>query len=227
MPPELCDTEAMAEATPLREALRLRVREIRRAKGWPTQEEFALWAQSQGVGWSRDTVKNIEDGARDVPLEEFFSLLPLLGVTLEELFPADVELEVAGGWRVKGGAGLRRLLEGSRDATVSPATVQLRGAAGAASSASGSLTIHPPRLADQKAAASLRVSVTKVQKLAQQTWGHDLTTEREARISKRVGGQDVPLRSLQALRGHVTRELLDELRPLLKKSRKPRRKGRG
>jgi hypothetical protein len=175
------------------------------------------------LNWSRDSVKNIESGAREIALEELFTLLPLLGVTLEELFPPDMELELAGGWTVRGGAGLRKLLEGRRDATVSPATVQLRGAAVSASSASGSLTVHPPRLAEQKAAASLNVDVSKVQKLAQKAWGHDLTAEREARISGRVAGQEVDPRSLQALRGHVTRELLDELRPLVKKTRKKRK----
>jgi transcriptional regulator with XRE-family HTH domain len=211
----------MAEATPLREALRRQIWEIRRAKGWTTQEEFALWAQSQGLNWSRDSVKNIESGAREISLEEFFTLLPLLGVTLEELFPSDIELEVASGWTVQGAAGLRRLLDGHRDATARPATVQLRGAASSASSASGTLTAHLPRLAEQKAAASLKLDVSKVQKLSQQAWGHDLTTERETRVSDRVAQQVVDPRSLQALRGHVTRELLNELRPLIrKKSRK-------
>lgn len=137
-----------------KDALRLRLREVRLEKGW-TQEQLAIRAQERGIPWSRDTVKNVEEGAREVSLEEFFPLLPLLGMSLEELLPEDIQLELAGGWRVHGrtGATLRSLLEGHRDAVISPATVQLRETVHVAATASARQ--RSPRLAEQKAAASL------------------------------------------------------------------------
>lgn len=207
----------------LRDALRYRLREVRLEKGW-TQEQLAIRAQEQGIQWNRDTIKNIEEGAREVSLEEFFPLLPLLGMSLEELLPEDIELELAGGWRVHGGTGatLRRLLDGHRDAVVSPTTVQLRGTIPVAATATATV-----RLAEQKAAASLGITPTQVQELAERAWRRDLTTERDARVSERTEDKEVSARSLQALRGHVTRELLAELRPLVKKKSRKTKKRRG
>ena len=191
----------------LRDALRHRLREVRLEKRW-TQEQFAIRAQEQGIPWNRDTVKNVEEGAREVSLGEFFPLLPLLGMSLEELLPGGT------------GATLRRQLDGHRDAVVSPATVQLRGTIPVAVTATATV-----RLAEQKAAASLGITPTQVQELAERAWNRDLTTERDARVSERTEDKEVSARSLQALRGHVTRELLNELRRHIKQKR-GKRKGR-
>jgi len=249
-PPEIWDTEAMDEAKSLKDALRSRIRDFRHELGW-TQEELALWVRAQGLDWNRGTLKSIESGTREVPADEFFELVALLPMSLEELFPADWVLELAGGRKVHGGAGLRALLEPSQDATVTPdpvrakvgmpiarpvtdsigisdhvEVVHIRGAVGSASAASGTLTIT--KLADKKAAASLKTTVAEVRKLAQRTWGRDVTAERDARVAQRLGNKDVSRRSLQALRGHVTRELLDELRPKIRRRSKnePRKESR-
>ena len=247
----------MAQAIPLRTALSARLRELRRELGI-TQEELAVWVNAHcHLGWTRDTVRNTEEGTREIPLAEFFSLAALLPLTLEELFPAEVVLELDGGLKVQGGAGLRALLGPRKDATVTPQPVRLevgfpqarvatdklgisdsvevvhlKGDAASASSSSGQLTVEVGitasaeviRLADQKAATSLGIAPAKVRELSNRLWGRDLTTERDTRVAERLGDKEVSPRSLQALRGHVTRELLDELRPHLK--RKSRNKAR-
>jgi len=225
----------MDEAKPLKDALRSRIRDFRHELGW-SQEEFALWVRAQGLDWNRGTVKSVENGTREVPLAEFFPLVALLPMSLEELFPADWVLELAGSRKVQGGAGLRALLESSQDASVTPATIRARvaipkatiplsGTAGAVSSASGTLTIT--KLADQKAAASLRTTAAEVQKLALRAWGRDLTDEREARVAEKLGEQELSSRSLQAFRGRVTRELLAELRPRIRRRQESKKKTTG
>lgn len=49
---------------------------------------------------------------------------------------------------------------------------------------------------------------------AHRNWGHSLSTERDVRLV-REAPDDADARSLQALRGHITRGLTDELRRLV------------
>jgi hypothetical protein len=84
------------------------------------------------------------------------------------------------------------------------------------------------RLADQKAAAVLGVSVDHLQKAAVRAWGNSLTDERDRRLEERLGGQQVNPRSRQAIRGHITRELLGELREAgVQAKRRSRTRGKG
>lgn len=64
--------------------------------------------------------------------------------------------------------------------------------------------------AEQRAARTFDVTPLAVSAAAHRRWGHGLTAERDARVADRTGGQ-TSARSLQAVRGHVTRELLTEL----------------
>jgi hypothetical protein len=82
--------------------------------------------------------------------------------------------------------------------------------------------------AEQKAANVLDVSPHAVALAARSRWGRSLTEERDRRVS--AASESTP-RTLQALRGHATRALLDELRPVLKdiitsRTRRPRRRTR-
>lgn len=65
--------------------------------------------------------------------------------------------------------------------------------------------------AEQKAARRLGVPAVAVSVLAFRSWGRSLTAERDARVSSNTQG-DASRRQLQALRGHASRLLLDELR---------------
>ncbi len=86
--------------------------------------------------------------------------------------------------------------------------------------------------ATRKAAAVLGVPPLAVALAARARWNGvwGLTAEREHRLAVKLRGmqrETEPRRKLQALRGHITRELLDDLRPLLKDvTTKRRRKTR-
>ena len=80
--------------------------------------------------------------------------------------------------------------------------------------------------AEQKAARSLGVGPMTVQMACHQLWGRSLTDERESRVKRRAR-LDASPRSLQAQRGHVTRELMAELQSVLGKPRhRKNRKGK-
>jgi hypothetical protein len=71
--------------------------------------------------------------------------------------------------------------------------------------------------AETKAAASLGVTPALLALAARKRWGRSLTAERDRRLADR-GHTGAEPRTLQALRGHITRELLEELRPLLEEA---------
>jgi len=75
------------------------------------------------------------------------------------------------------------------------------------------------RDAELKAAQSLCVPPFAIALAARRLWGRSLTEERDAQLSGH--GADEPSRTLQALRGHITRKLLAEIEPLVAGLRKP------
>ena len=66
-----------------------------------------------------------------------------------------------------------------------------------------------------KAAKRLGVEPEAVSLAAFGRWGHSLTDERDAQVETAVAGASP--RTAQALRGHVTRQLIAELEPILTK----------
>ncbi len=66
---------------------------------------------------------------------------------------------------------------------------------------------------EQKAARRLGVSAEEVAVAARRLWGQGLTAERDERVARQRA--ELEGRSLQAVRGHVTRALLQELRPIV------------
>src|SRR5262245_12140090 len=78
----------------------------------------------------------------------------------------------------------------------------------------------------QKAARALRTRPEAIVEASHQRWDRSLTDEREARLRRRSELETGTARTLQAVRGHVTRELLEELRPLLKDIAKTKRRSR-
>jgi len=73
--------------------------------------------------------------------------------------------------------------------------------------------------AEQKAARKLGVHPAAVALAAQRRWGRSLTDERDRRVMER--SSDESPRRVQAIRGHVTRTLIGELRPLLQGAKEP------
>lgn len=92
------------------------------------------------------------------------------------------------------------------------------------------------------AARVLGTSPLAVAMAAEHAWKRSLTAERDARVDQRMGLDDyaagvdradrhglahpVAIRTVQAHRGHVTRELIEELRPTVKAA-VSKRKGKG
>lgn len=72
--------------------------------------------------------------------------------------------------------------------------------------------------AEQKAARKLGMLPTAVALAAQRRWSQGLTAERDKRVLERSLGESP--RRVQAIRGHVTRALIAELRPLLEGAKK-------
>jgi hypothetical protein len=68
--------------------------------------------------------------------------------------------------------------------------------------------------APEMAARRLGVAVADVAEASSRLWGRTFTAERDARASARAGAH-ASLRTVRAVRGHVTRSLLGELRAAL------------
>jgi hypothetical protein len=70
-------------------------------------------------------------------------------------------------------------------------------------------------LAEQKAARSLGVEPFDIAMASVQCWGVTLTDRRNAVVNQRADS-NATARSIQAIRGRVTRQLIDEIKPQLK-----------
>jgi len=197
-----------------------RFRAMREQHGW-RQEDVAARARAAGLNWKSDNVQAIERGHRFLSVEELFVLPALFDVTLPELF-ADGDDD--------------RLLEIGDECTAT--AMQLR------QSLSGSWT--PPLrddtddavagLAERKAARKFDVEPETIMRLSQRLWGRSLAAERDVRVAEyheletdwneaagTLGLRRMPARSLQAVRGHITRELLSELEPKVDDVKRRRR----
>ena len=250
------------------ELMGARVRELRlRAK--LQQETIAVEARRLGFDWVRGTIAMIELGRRRLTVEEFLCLPQILenvgagDLWLEDLFPAGEMAQLSPLIGTETDV-LRAMLRGesrlgressptgvvARTAPEIPGTDEIRRLARWWWPKS---TLHPVALyelalasrgdAEMKAARALGVPPAAIALAADNRWGHSLTKEREARAERKGNGHSA--RSLQAIRGVVTRDLLEELRPLVKeltartkrsrritvpatarpRAKKPRRKG--
>ena len=97
--------------------------------------------------------------------------------------------------------------------------------------------------AEVHAARVLGCSPLAVALAAERTWRRSLTEERDARVNQRVGLDDfaagvdaadrrglahpVSIATVQAHRGHVTRDLIEQLRPVVKAVTSKKRRGKG
>jgi transcriptional regulator with XRE-family HTH domain len=191
------------------------LRQVREAQGI-RQEDVALAARAYGLDWTRGTITALELGRRHLSLGEL-ALLPLVlsqanltggrVLALHELIPDTEELVEVGPMLHLPLRAVRGLLSGESGTVQQPVTVTGR-AAQLAQWAAGAAEI--------KAGAVLGVSPAAIAEAARRTWGQSLSEERDQRVLERTQGTAVEPRRLQALRGHVTRALLAEIRPILK-----------
>ena len=209
---------------------------LRNEAGVPA-DAVARAANLVGLRWQRSTVTSLELGQRGVSAEELL-LLPIVltnalkrPVSLHELFREDVALTPGAHATPK---GIRQILQGEE------ATVGRRGAwyfpklreadLGSFEEAlrRGALMIRPDVAlahaidaaedllagrageAEQKAARKLHRSAHQVATAARVRWGHSLTEERDSRVGAKLD-PSASQRTVQAVRGRVTRELLADL----------------
>lgn len=207
-------------------ALGERLQHIRQAQRL-TMADVAGRARACGVPWDGPAVSRVEAGKRQVSVVELFALARLYGRPVVELLPEQA-CRVTDEMDADEGA-LRGALTDYDPGLNVPALDKQAGAwaAGAVDNmapvlarypGTDALTVsegarHARDEAVVKAAARLGVEPLDVAVLAERRWQRDLVTERDARVAA-IEGEDV--RARQARRGHVTRALLDELRPAVK-----------
>lgn len=202
------------------------VAELRRSSG-VTQEEVARAARKAGLDWKRSSVSALEAGRRDLTLEEALLLLVVLSeietpegpaligteTRLVELLPPTDHLRLgAGEWPtamvkalLTGEPLFEAITSGQADEIAARLWKQSRERAAEPWTAG---------LAEQTAARTLAVPASEIDRVARKLWKRTLTAERERRVTE-TAPPGANARSLQAIRGHVTRTLLAELRAAL------------
>jgi hypothetical protein len=150
--------------------------------------------------WSRSTVAKIEADQRDLKVTEWFALLHLLGVGGSDLIPKHlVRLTPEVGFH---STALKRSLRGLPTKGINQNRYVQRD--------------DEPGEAEQKAARALGMTVVDLLELSRAKWGLSLSAERERRLVRELKRKKpqpprTP-RSVQAVRGRLTRSLIDELR---------------
>jgi transcriptional regulator with XRE-family HTH domain len=201
------------------------VRRRREAAG-VGQSVVAMYARQFGVAWTRATVAAIELGRKQLRQGELALMALFLegaGVTdhrlsLDDLIPEDDRpVELAPGVRMPLRAARALLLGGGEQrATIRPILdgVDFR-------------DLQACDTSEQRAALALRVRPRAVVDAAYRRWDHSLSMELLRRLQdSSAATTTTDPRRLQAIKGHITRELLDELRPLLKAATKKKKKRR-
>lgn len=208
-----------------------RIRKERRL----SQDDAAAIVRRGGLPWSRQVVSGLEAGTRELDVGEFVLLCAAFSVTPGEVLHGAedewVEVLPRGDdtfvkWEVPGIGkyeipttslgrtmpigDIRALLAGDRKAReINRKWAEYRQRKDDTVAAVG-LAVSASREAEMHAAARLGIDPVDVVKRAHKLWGRSLTEERDNRVARRTD-PETSARSLQALRGWITRQLLDEL----------------
>lgn len=207
---------------------------VRRLRGTKRQDELAADLRQLGSEWTQPTVAAVESGSRRVRISELPFLCAILGCSVRDLLAGPGYVELAPDARRLRGEGVSIELAALQDAVMGlPAELvdQVSSVlAEAEASARESALIRrawrelaPDYLDDQweisrsvdndaerAAARRLDQDEVTVAIAAFGLWGRSLTAERDAQAADQapVGADE---RSLQAIRGRVTRRLVDQL----------------
>jgi hypothetical protein len=194
----------------LREVLATGVKTARTSLGL-RQEDAAIRVRQLGLpSWLRGTVAQVEVGARRLTLEELLVLALAYETTPAALIVGrDDELVelTENAWITV--ADLRALWTGQPAPVQAPARPIGAAAAARERLKAGRAKPAEPTEADRRAARRLGMTLEEATAAAMRRWGRTLAEERDRRLSERAG--ELSPRQLQAMRGHITRELLAEL----------------
>jgi hypothetical protein len=221
-----------ASARPLREVLAAGMKDARQRLGL-RQEDAAARARAYGLStWIRGTVAQAEVGARRLGLDEVLLLALVYETSLAELIAGDDEelVELTPEARLSAGS-LRAMLRGDqaavRDLSTTVDIPSFRGAHQASRSGRfpdvlgeagrfgmGDRVFLEHALdevsdAERYAARKLGTTPERLNMAAMRRWGRTLAQERDRRLNQKA--DDASARSRQALRGHITRQLMAEL----------------
>lgn len=207
----------MGEANPLWVAVGENVKRFREAKGW-TQEDAATLLRSDGLDFTRATIAHLERGSRALALDEIGLFRHALGMSLADLLAGESVI-VAG--KVSMPLSVLRSLLLDPDLQTRPPkrprrpTVddELRRQAqshGVTESVMAQAIACSEHEAERKAARRLDRDPIEVSLSALERYGRCLSAERDSRVERRTDPA-TPRRSVQAIRGRVTRELLQEM----------------
>ncbi len=219
----------MPEAKPITLAAVIgeRVRALRESLG-DSQDDLARGVRDLGLNWQRSTVAALEAGTRGLSVEELVVLCRLLRAAPHELVGTDEEVSLGPHSTARGDA-VRRLLTGESDFAADDFDSRFdrdvrRGLKAGDELDQAMQHLWPRSRLDQRVAAYRASTGEAEQKLARRLnvdrwllsiaayrlWGRSLSEERDARVSAEAP-PDATIRQLQALRGHVTRSLAEEL----------------
>jgi transcriptional regulator with XRE-family HTH domain len=215
---------SMTEARDVRELIADRVRR-RRHQMRLTQEELAREAWRVGrPSVTRSVIAAVERGTAHLTLTELGGLLRALDTNLDELLRSggnvfldrgvaidvnDIVDQIGGrptSWRLTTDsdarivAGRHGIVAGYMQPPISPVEI--------------------------KAGQKLGVIPEEVRRAAGALWERSLDEERDARLRAQAT-EGASARTIQALRGHITRSLLLELEPTLKRKTTPKPRSRG
>ena len=193
----------MPSAIQFPDLIRRRVRQLRSERGW-TQDELAFRARQHGLDWTEDSVRHIEDSSRSVG-DDLVALLLIFRVGLGDFLGTDGPPVLIGQYRLERPAELVEIVNGTffTSGLALQRSLPLQGQQ------------DRFRAAEEKAARALGVSVSALNEASHRLWKWYLSDEREFRLEAATAAREVSPRSRQALRGHITRKLLDELRDVL------------
>jgi transcriptional regulator with XRE-family HTH domain len=220
----------MSEAKTIREIVGSATRARRRELGL-TQDALAWRCGLVGFAATRSVIDAIERGTRELELPELLCLLAILGMGLEDLLSGAGQVALSDGISVDAQTLLTQAFgeqpswevrRGADSFTVVPATGAVA-SFGSRASLQGFVRGYSD--AEMKAARKLGVDPQSVCEAAETLWDRPLSVERDERVGARASADASP-RSLQALRGHVTRALLDELEPEITKPKGARQRGK-
>jgi len=222
----------------LDEAIGLKLKTLRETRGIP-REIVALIARRSGLNWSRAQLSLIERGRRRLTLGEWLALPMILTEALTpevetendpltrgpytyfDLLPSihDGEIELARGLTALHGIlpdlfQSGGVLREARRAADDPFTAYFE-----------RKPVHEKPYQEDvswNAARRFKVRVQAIKEAADRLWGHGLSEERDRQL-KEVGNEKP--RTIQAKRGHVTRELFTKLQEELVKRGYLKKKG--
>jgi transcriptional regulator with XRE-family HTH domain len=200
------------------------MRRIRMERGL-LQEDIATAARWVGLKWSSVTVTQIESQSRSLSLDDFLLLPLVLRCPIKELLLTDDKdqlIELGYGTVLSAGTVLGLVADNGpqlRDdqvpmlpgleANLNPKVVDAVVTAGLEGTLLSYLLVREGARgeAERKAAKTMKVPATEITGYALRLWGRSLTVERDHRAAHQATGE----KENRAIRGHITRSLLNEL----------------